>query len=303
MVRKLIIVVCLTIVAINPASFAAYVYIDDGVSHIFNDSTYQNDKVWLDYSISNNPGTHVDLVVGGTVTGFSAYNNATVSVTGGTVVGYSVAQDNSSITIADGSVGLWLSAKENATVIMNGGSIGGNLEASDNGTITMTGGTVGEWFTASGNSTITMDGGSVAGYLYASGNGNITMNGGTVSGWLRAFNDSIITMTGGSVTGRLTAWENATIYLEGSNFKVNDTSLQYGDKLSDFATLGNNGYEDYYYGTITGTLTDGSTLNNRFDIFNIAPFPGTGDIIIIPEPCTFLLLGLGVSMLRIKRKT
>ena len=42
--------------------------------------------------------------------------------------------------------------------------------------------------------------------------------------------------------------------------------------------------EDFYAGTITGTLADGTALDNNFSIYNTGIYAGTGDIIIGTPP-------------------
>ena len=76
------------------------------------------------------------------------------------------------------------------------------------------------------------------------------------------------------------------VALPATDFEVDGTPLAYGDKLSNFGTLATNPKgQDYYTGTITGTLADGSALNNNtFVIYNTGDFAGTGDIILTPEP-------------------
>ena len=126
------------------------------------------------------------------------------------------------------------------------------------------------------------------------------MRGGSVGGTLGAGGYGLITMSGGTVGDNLGVEVNGTIYLDGTGFEADGTPLTYGAKLSDFGTLYYNPtYENFYYaGTITGTLADGSALDNTFEIYNTGLWEGTADIYIIPEPCSLVLFGLGGLVLR-----
>ena len=119
------------------------------------------------------------------------------------------------------------------------------------------------------------------------------MNGGSVLGDVAALGNGTLTITGGSIDGYIDAAIEGIIYLKGTNFEVNGHVLSYGDSLRDFAYSPS---PDIYVDTITGILSDGSVLNNEFQISNVA------DIIIIPEPGTLFLLGLGGLAIK-KRRT
>jgi hypothetical protein len=171
--------------------------------------------------------------------------------------------------------------------LVNGGIIGWTLSAYNISTVDFSGGSIGNDFVAYDNSTVTMSGGSVTDCLSAIG-------------------DSTITMSGGSVGNELSTYVNGIIYLVGSGFEVTDLSgtttiLSVGDKLSDFGTLVDDGSWDYYAGSITGILSDGSSLNNTFRLNITGEWVGTGDIILIPEPATLSLFGFGTLMLSRKR--
>ena len=257
--RKIIaLLIVSTFLATSHIAVSEIVYIDDGLFHTFGDDTYQNDDVWLDSKTSNNPGTHVDLIDGGTVNILRAINNATITMTGGLV-------------------GTDLTAYGNSTVAMSGGLVGGDLTAHDNGSVVFTEGTV-------------------AGWLFAFENATVSMSGGAVDS-LFAYKDATVTVSGGSIGQYLQAIINGTIILDGTGFQVNGQFLSPGDKLTDFGTLvewrPDGDIRDYYTGTITGTLSDGSDLNNDFYIYNTGVDVGTGDIIIVPEPCSLVLLGVG----------
>ena len=259
---KKVIVICLVVFCVNHAS--ADIYIDDGLPHTFDDSTYWYQEVDLDRYTANTPGTHVDLVDGGEVGMLFAHNNASINMTGGWV---------------EHTVGVF----DNATFNMSGGSIGSAINAT-------------------GNSNITISDGFIDFLIVTTGNVNVTMTGGSVAG-ISAGMNTIATISGGEigsldVLGWADDYPDSTIYLVGSGFEVDGQMLSYGDKLSDFGIFNTN----HYGGTITGTLADGSPLDALFFIHNTGYYEGTADIYVIPEPTTLLLLGLGAVMLRHRRR-
>jgi hypothetical protein len=214
--------------------------------------------VSLDETVSNNPGTDLNLS------------------TGGLISRYLFTQNYSTVTLSGGSVGKTLLSNGNSSVTMNAGTVP-SLGAFGHSFITMKGGTAGH-LTGYDNSTVTMSGGMVEGHLGASGN-------------------STVTMSGGSVYSSFSVDYSGMLYLVGSNFFVTasgvTTALSYGDHLSDYGRLVIFNNADYYTGTIAGRLADGTLINNTFFINNQGMFAGTGDIVIVPEPCTLLLFGLG----------
>lgn len=165
------------------------------------------------------------------------------------------------------------------------------------------------------NATISVTGGTVMGGLVATGNSQVSMISGDVGWYISVYRNASLTIAGGMVWSALRpdlrTNYNGTIYLEGTDFEVTDlngdtTILSNGDKLSDFASLvewrPQGDIWDYYTGTITGTLVNGTPLHSEFNISNTGFYEGTADIVIIPEPATILLLGLGSVALLRKRK-
>jgi len=261
-------VVLVSVMAFGNVVIADVFDFEDGGNYTINDSTYQDDEVWLDRGIANNPGTHVSLQDGGTVFSLEAWNNATVTI--------------------------------------SGGSVTDDVWANGSAFVTISGGTVGSGASADGTGTLAMSGGSAA-YITAHSYSNIIMSGGVLTYSLVAYTAGTVNMSGGYVGGDLMTYTDGTIYLDGTGFEVTvgttTTSLTNRDRLSDFGALAFDGVSNYYTGTITGTLsTDGSALDNTFKIWNTGDYyAGTADIVVIPEPATFLLIGMGGLALIRKR--
>ncbi|MGA2173043.1 MAG: PEP-CTERM sorting domain-containing protein [Sedimentisphaerales bacterium] len=172
-----------------------------------------------------------------------------------------------------------------------GGTAGYSIYADDDCQATMFGGTV-DYFVAENSSHITMSGGTVVKSLYAYGNSQLTFSGGIVeNGYLFVYQNCQAEMSGGMVAGFLEVGDSATLIIDGSNFAIDGTPLSFGKITS---ILGGN-YENETVRRLTGTLANGDIINNYFQIGN------TASIVLIPEPATLLLLGLGAAMLRRKR--
>ncbi|AQT67802.1 hypothetical protein STSP2_00952 [Anaerohalosphaera lusitana] len=151
-----------------------------------------------------------------------------------------------------------------------------------------------------------VEGGSLLG-LGVHGNATVTMTGGEVETDIVVTDNARVTISGGSIGARLANFSDNFIYLNGTGFQVVDqagieTDLHYGDSLSDYVPFVQEVEfgiaTNYYTGTIRGVLADGSIINNRFDIFRNSTFGGSGDIIVLPEPGTLILLSLGGFLFR-----
>jgi hypothetical protein len=155
--------------------------------------------------------------------------------------------------------------------------------------------------------TAQIDGG-IIGQLAAFGQSQIVINGGTITfvgspgAGINAWDSATIEVRGGTFDTLVTQFDNhasgigggGTIYLYGDEFSVDGHPLQYGQSLRDYAAISGPNLT----GTVTGRLLDGSLFNVPFTIIEGANGPG-GDIIVVPEPCTIALLGLGLPLLRI----
>lgn len=247
------IVYLLTILFILIINPAMALTLSDGQSHSIG--TYYHSGLDLDPANDIIPGTHVNLIDGGEFFGgIYLYHHATININDGIVNAFVYAQGESIVTMTDGLIRGYSSATSNSTVNIFGG------------------------YTE---------------HFFLNSNANLFMSGGSLGG-LRCAANSTGTVSGGSIGRDLTVSENGIIYLYGTDFEVNGQTLSYGDHLSDFVPLtylGETHYEKT--GIITGTLADGTALNNTFSILYLNGIEVPADIIIIPEPATLTLLGLG----------
>lgn len=269
----LLLVTLFLVLFMTTDTWGSIVNINDGAIHLIGN--YQNNGIYLDYETVNEPGTHVDLVDNGSIEFLTAWNNSTLFMDGGSVESNLGARNSSSITIESGLIKGRLYVSDNATATVNGGIIGS--------------------FATSGNAVSVFNGGTINTFLSAVSNGTVTMNGGSVLGDVVALENGTVTITGGSINQHIEAAIGGIVYLKGTDFEINGKMLSYGDKLRDFAWYSDN----YYTGTIKGVFSDGSVLNNEFKIY--VDSADTSEIIIIPEPMTIFILGLGVLTIRMRR--
>lgn len=294
--KKVFYIMLISVFTIQAYAASGDIYWDDGGYHKIN-QLWWTTTVFLDKNKINSPGTHLDLVQGGMALSLEAYHNSTITMYDGIVDNQISAYGSSTVSLAGGTVNWGLGASLNSTVNISDGRIKRSLHVRDNAIVNMSGGSVSWDLEAYDNSIIAMSGGNTGYDIVGSNNANITMTGGDTRS-LRAFDDTIISMSGGTVRNYLQVYENGKIYLKGDDFEVTDLigntyNLSYGSKLSEYGSFVDVLNNDYYSGTIKGTLSDGSLLNNTFEIYNYGDYVGVADIIIIPEPTTISLLALG----------
>jgi hypothetical protein len=96
--------------------------------------------------------------------------------------------------------------------------------------------------------------------------------------------------------------------LSGSNFKIGGQPLSMGaldipqlvdDGLLDVFDYSQNFNNYQYKGNLTGVLLDGSSFDIQISFTHFTDSRGdTANLIIIPEPTTLLLLGMGGLLIR-----
>lgn len=199
------------IIVVFTSMATASIYYDTGLSYTIggtnpNDGTIYlgsniNDYITLDYHTVNSPGTHLELVDGGSAYYVNAY-------------GYS------SVTISGGSIEQSLEMRGINSVIINNGSVGG-VWIGDDSTLQIYDGTISYGIESMGNSTT-------------------IINGGAIGSNVEAWGESTIEIHGGTIDQRLMALTDGTIYLYGSDFSVGGQELGLGDNLRNYGTINGN---------------------------------------------------------------
>ncbi len=278
-----VVVICL----MSSQAMAMVMYQDGGTYDI---ATTINGDVWVDWA-SPAMGTTVNVLSGGSIYQLQGFHDSIVTMSGGSVQDLRV-HDNSQFTMSNGTVSDYLAAYNSNTVTISGGSVN-SLTAYESSTVTISGGSVGsgpyDYLAAANSSTVTISGGSVSA-VHANQSSTVTISGGSVSA-LYTYDSSTVTISGGTIGTDLRLNDSVELLICGSDFAIDGISFGYGSISSMLGGV----YSDEAYRTLTGTLVDGSSIDNQFRIGN------TAQIVLIPEPTTLLLLGLGGLMLGRKR--
>ena len=185
------------------------------------------------------------------------------------------AWDYSYINVYDGTIHEQLGARNNSLIEVHDGSI---QKIAVNDSLPQ----------GAGNARVDIFGGSI--WLLEPAGGESYVHGGSVlriatnkTSWVKiedgsvnevdSYVESEVEIIGGSIDV-LSARDSSTITLYGTNFNY------------DYGLI------DVSFGTLQGTLMNGDTIDADFYIYS-----QNASIILVPEPTTLLLLGLGVPIL------
>lgn len=144
-----------------------------------------------------------------------------------------------------------------------------------------------------GNENVSMvSGGLIGSYLNIRDTANFEMDGGTVQSYIWAESSATFTMRGGTVAENILADGTSTVNIYGGSFSV--LALDDRGTINIYGT----NLQPYEAGVI-GTLADGTPLNAGV----VEYFGNSGvtlNLINVPEPSTFFLMGFGVTALVIR---
>ncbi len=169
--------------------------------------------------------------------------------------------DPTEVVLVDGGAVDWLEVSNTSTVTISGGTVTNCVDTWDSSTVTISGGTVTNCVDTWDSSTVTISGGTVQ-YLRTFRSATVTMSGGTLGNGVFADHSSTVTISGGTLQGDLVAHSSSTIItIVGRDFKVDGEPVPYGNLTAQF-------------GTLTGTLASGTSLDNGFHQGGI-PYGGT----------------------------
>lgn len=271
--KEMVIITALSMVC--SAAFSTVTFKDGGYHPI----DYRiNDAVEVDPGTPG-VGTHVELTDGGWIhhgSSIGLFNDSKLTVSGGKT---------------DWSV--W--ALDNSVFNMSGGDLGGGLNTYSSIPASITGGSMNSVSASayySGNTHVDFKNGTIRESFELEKGATGTISGGKISvlriefPCVKLFQDSSLTISGGDFLGMFQAGWYATdqtlITLDGKDFSINGVPVENGDYARSYSLNGR----------ITGTLANGDSFNNLYDI------RGNSDILFVPESATLMLVGLGGLILR-----
>jgi hypothetical protein len=128
--------------------------------------------------------------------------------------------------------------------------------------------------------------------LIAFEDSRINITGGSIGRDLSAGHNSQVTLSGGSIGRELLIDISATLTIHGWDFAVDGQPFGYGELTS---ILGGWYYNEPYR-HLTGILASGDLLDNDFYIGHDAR------IVLVPEPASAVILGLGSLFFSLRRR-
>ena len=172
---------------------------------------------------------------------------------------------------------------------LDGADSDDRLYGYENSRINILGGFI-RYLISCSSSKVNISGGRMGGYsgfVESYHSSQMDISGGDIMGLISS-DSSRMNISGGSIEGLWHIRDQSIMQIFGSDFAINGQPVGYGELTSIF---GGSAWDEPPR-HLTGTLLNGDFIDNVFYIGNEAK------IILIPEPATLLLLGLGGILLR-----
>lgn len=269
------------------------IYYSDGLVHTI-DGPMNDTRIYCE-----GDSTIVDVVEGGSIYELQAIGDSRGMLSGGTME--NLIAWGSHVSISGGTILNELKAYGSARVEMSGGVIGdildeyglsGMLQAYDDSQIMISNSLIGTVM-SNDQSQVSISGDTTVTGVGASGSSQITIYGGAIRS-LSAIENSQVTVYDISMSplsNTLVADNEGIMTFYGSEFYVDSQQVGYGEITSIFG----GSFGDEPERNLGVRLDNGELFSARFYIGNNA------SIVLVPEPATILLLGLGAFALRKKR--
>jgi hypothetical protein len=256
---------------VNPPVLAT-IHFNDGQTH--NIDYLIEDDIWIDYQAPDMKTT-VNWLNGalrrtlGDTVGMVAWEESRLNVLGGSIDCLLLAKDSSQVDILGGVIRILHAYESSQITISEDGSIW-ELHALSSRPIIISGGSVSRMFVNDGGQVDMFDGG-VLSFLQING-----------------ADDSKMNIFGGQITSDIQVVSNGVLTIYGSDFAINGVPFGYGEIPFSL-------YPPAYDHHLTGVLANGGYIRSNFYLQD-----QNCKIVLVPEPSTLLLLGLGVLILRRK---
>ncbi len=258
-----------------PETIATVVY-DFGGEHDID--FVINDDVRVKNNSSNVPTT-VNLLPNGSVTSYmEVWDTSHVDIAGGSIFGDFYAYDDSRVSFSSGKAGQTFRVRGNSQTTITGGSIG-KFQSEDYTQASISNASIGPYgmdpvgMSIQDYSQVTITNVSVGHSVETSHYSQVTIYSGSFEDDIITHGNSQLSIFGGTIGDILDVYEQSVVTIHGSNFNYG-----YGGITNST-------------GILTGMLANGDPINNRFYVHDNA------SILLVPEPSTLLLLGLGVPIL------
>lgn len=195
-----------------------------------------------------------------------------------------------------GRIHSWLDAYFDSRINMSGGWVEGQVATWGRSHAHISGGLIRDGLSVLDYSQVEISGGLIEGWMSVFCQTRVEISGGSIGGRLEIRDECRVEISGGSIGGKLILepWDwplPAILTIHGSEFAIDGRPFGYGEITSTLGGL----WDNEPPRQLSGRLNSGELIDNEFYIGHDAK------IILVPEPATFLLLGLGAVVVRRRR--